>query len=63
MMQGYTIIGRLGNGRTSICYEAKNDQGIRFALNKMRVNYDQEIDFRDSSVRLTIEVLKNKIGL
>jgi len=36
-MQGYTIAKPIGQGKFSIVYRAENEQGVPFALKKIKV--------------------------
>jgi len=37
-MQGYTISKPIGQGKFSIVYRAENEQGVAFALKKIKVS-------------------------
>ena len=38
-IQGYTISKPIGQGKFSIVYRAENEQGVPFAIKKIKVNY------------------------
>ncbi len=54
-IQGYTISKPIGQGKFSIVYRAENEQGVPFALKKIKVIYNS---YR-SSTWLTSDNEKN----